>query len=744
MKTDPNNILTTEEISLLLENAMRDPFTLLGMHREKEGVSVRTIQHGATAVKISRRGEDTPLAEFSRIEETGIFTVHLPDETEIFSYDLLITWDSGEEDRRIDPYSFLPVLSEDDLYLFNQGNNNYVYEVMGSHAIEVDGIHGTHFAVWAPNADRVSVVADFNQWDGRQHPMRMLGASGVWEIFIPEVGEGTVYKYEIRKCGTGHLTLKTDPYCYRQEPFPNHGSIVAGLDEHEWQDDLWMDKRRETDWVNAPMAIYEIHLGSWKKNGPAEEDDYCTYQEIGHQLVPYLKEMNYTHVEFMPVQEHPFVPSWGYQVGGFYAINHRFGSPADFQELIDYLHQNDIGVILDWVPGHFPKDEHVLSFFDGTHLYEHQDPREGEHKDWGTLIFNFGRNEVRNFLVANAVYWIEKYHIDGLRIDAVASMLYRNYSREDGDWIPNHYGGVENLEAINFLRKTNAVLHDYFPGVVTIAEESTAFPGVTAPTQQGGLGFNFKWNMGWMHDTLEYFDKDPVYRRFHQGDLTYCLWYAFSEKFMLVLSHDEVVHGKKSLLEKMPGDDWQKFANLRCLYGWMMGHPGKKLLFMGGEFGMRNEWYEKREIDWHLLNEEENGIFHSSLKRMVSDLNGLYKEHPCLWNHDYSHENFQWVDYQDRDNCVIAFKRHDIDTGEELLFVGNFTPVVREDYKFGIEEPAWFEEIFNSNAEIYGGEGHGNFGGRTTEPTPIHGRENTLRLTLPPLAVSIFKIHKEV
>ncbi|ERP32215.1 1,4-alpha-glucan branching protein GlgB [Chitinivibrio alkaliphilus] len=744
MKHDTTGILSTEEISCLLENSLKDPFSLLGMHRDETGVSVRTVQHRAVTVAVRKRGETSILCELTRIDDTAIFTGYIPDTQDIFPYDLAITYDTGYEFVTPDPYSFLPVLSEDDLYLFNQGNNNCIYEVMGAHTITHEGVTGTQFALWAPNADRVSVVGNFNLWDGRQHPMRMLGASGIWEIFIPYIGEDTVYKYEIRKCGTGHLTLKTDPYGYRQEPFPNHGSIVSSLDRHEWQDELWLEKRAETDWTNAPMLIYELHLGSWKKNGPDEEADYCTYQEIGRALVPYLKEMNYTHVEFMPVQEHPFVPSWGYQVGGFYAVNHRFGTPQDFQELVDYLHQNDIGVILDWVPGHFPKDEHVLSYFDGTHLYEHQDPREGFHTDWGTLIFNFGRNEVRNFLVSNALFWIDKFHIDGLRIDAVASMLYRNYSREEGEWIPNHYGGVENLEAIDFLRKTNDAVHAYHPGVLTIAEESTAFPGVTAPTNQGGLGFDFKWNMGWMHDTLEYFEKDPIHRKFHQGDLTYCLWYAFSEKFMLVLSHDEVVHGKKSLLEKMPGDDWQKFANLRMLYGWMYGHPGKKLLFMGGEFGMRNEWYEKREIDWWLLDESTCGIFHSRLQRMVADLNQLYLSHSSLWNYDYSHEkNFQWVDYQDRDHCVLSFTRGNPDLDEKLLFVFNLTPVVRHGYTFGIDEAGYYEEIFNSNAEIYGGEGMGNFNGVTTEPTPIHGRSNTFRLDLPPLAFLIFKIHRE-
>ncbi len=740
--SDLNNVLTENQVAELLAGSMKDPFTLLGMHTDEKGVTIRTIQHGAVSIAVRERGNDEILEEMTRVTD-AIFTCRIPRRKKHFKYELVITYDNGYQKITADPYSFLPVLTEEDTYLFNEGNHHYIYNKMGSHQIEHDGIMGTHFAVWAPSAQRVSVVGNFNCFDGRQHPMRMLGSSGVWEIFIPGVGEGEVYKYEVKKGDSGHLVLKTDPYCYQQEPFPNFGSIVKSVDRFNWSDSEWIKKRSVTSVHAQPVSIYELHLGSWRKSGPDEEGDYLTYREIAEQLVPYIHEMNYTHVELMPVQEHPFVPSWGYQVGGFYAVNHRFGSPEEFQWFIDYLHANNIGVILDWVPGHFPKDEHVLSYFDGSHLYEHSDPREGEHKDWGTLIFNYGRHEVKNFLVANAVYWIEKFHIDGIRIDAVASMLYRNYSREVGEWIPNRHGSHENLEAIAFLQQVNTVIHDQFPGVMTIAEESTAFPGVTYPINEGGLGFDYKWNMGWMHDTLDYFEQDPINRKYHQGDLTFTLWYGFSEKFMLVLSHDEVVHGKKSLLEKMPGDDWQKFANLRLLYTYMYGHPGKKLVFMGGEFGMRHEWYEKRSIDWNLLDTSVNGQFHKGVHDMMKDLNRLYKNEPALWEADLTHEGFTWIDYNDRDAGVLAFMRHRKDGSDKLLFVCNMTPVIRDKYLLGVPFEGSVEEIFNSNASQYGGEGTGNFGSTMIDKIAHHGKDQSIRIDLPPLAVTIFRVHEK-
>jgi 1,4-alpha-glucan branching enzyme len=740
MGADIYGILSDEEVAQLCNCSIRDPFSVLGMHRKNNGVSICSVHYGAAYVKVYDE-KGMFVGDMYHLEGTPIFTILFKDKKEVFNYELEIYYGDGFVRRTADPYSFLPVLGDEDLYLFNEGNNHYIFEKMGSHLITHNGVEGVHFAVWAPNAQRVAVVGEFNLWDGRQHPMRPIGSSGVWELFIPQLGIGTVYKYEIRKAGNGHLTLKSDPYGILQEPFPYHGSVVSSTKEYRWGDQEWIQNRQDKGLLyNEPMSIYEMHLGSWKKAGPNEEGDYYNYREIAKLLVPYMKEMGYTHVELMPVQDHPFVPSWGYQVGGFFAVNHRFGKPEDFQFFVDHLHQNNIGVILDWVPGHFPKDEYALAHFDGTHLYEHSDPREGEHTDWGTLIFNYGRHEVRNFLVANAVYWISEYHIDGLRVDAVASMLYRDYSRKSDEWVPNHRGGNENLEAIGFLQQVNWVVHKSFPGVVTIAEESTAFPGVTAPVEYGGLGFSYKWNMGWMHDTLKYFQQDPIHRKYHQGDLTYCLWYAWSERFMLVLSHDEVVHGKCSLLEKMPGDDWKKFANLRLLYGFMYGHPGKKLCFMGAEFGMRNEWYEKRQNDWHLLDESVNGIYHSRLQKMVKDLNKFYLDNPAMWEDDTMPEGFEWVDYNDRDNCIISFIRKSKSQNKKFLFVFNFTPIIRKNYRLGISYDCKFKEVFNSNASEYGGEGLGN-GGKAiaVKKEASQGKNLTLEIDLPPLAFCIFE-----
>ncbi|MCL2844173.1 MAG: 1,4-alpha-glucan branching protein GlgB [Chitinivibrionia bacterium] len=741
MSADIHGILSDHDISQLCNSAVGDPFSILGMHPKNGGIAITTVHYGAAQVKVyDDKGKF--LGDMYHLEGTPIFTLFFKDQKSVFKYELEVFYGDGFIRKTADPYSFMPVMTNDDLYLFNEGNNLYIYEKMGAHQMTIDGIEGVCFSVWAPSAQRVAVVGEFNMWDGRQHPMRPVGSSGVWELFLPGVKSGAVYKYEIRKAGSGHLVLKSDPYGTLQQPFPYHGSIVCSTKEHRWNDEEWIKKRTEKgNHNNQPMTIYELHLGSWKKSGCNEEGDYHNYKEIAKLLVPYIKEMGYTHIELMPVQEHPFVPSWGYQVGGFYAVNHRFGSPQDFQWFVDYLHQHDIGIILDWVPGHFPKDEHALAHFDGTHLYEHADPREGEHKDWGTLIFNYGRHEVRNFLVANAVYWIKEYHIDGLRVDAVASMLYRDYSRKSDEWVPNSRGGNENLEAIGFLQQANWVVREKFPGVLTIAEESTAFPGVTYPIEQGGLGFNYKWNMGWMHDTLDYFQQDPINRKYHQADLTYCLWYAWSEKFMLVLSHDEVVHGKRSLLEKMPGDDWQKFANMRLLYGFMYGHPGKKLCFMGAEFGMKNEWYEKREIDWHLLDERYNGTYHSSLHRMVKDLNKFYLANPAMWEDDITQENgWEWVDYNDRDNCVIAFIRKSKSQKKKFLFVLNFTPVIRHDYHLGVPYNTKYKEVFNSNAKEYGGEGLGN-GSKAiaAKAESSQGKPNTLVINLPPLAFNIFE-----
>jgi len=563
--------------------------------------------------------------------------------------------------------------------------------------------------------------------------MRVLGSSGIWELFIPNIGVGEVYKYEI-KDQAGNIFLKADPYGFQHELRPKTASIVADIDRYKWNDQQWIEKRRQTEPLQQPISIYEVHLGSWKR---AVEDGnrFLTYRELAELLVDYVKQMGYTHIELLPVAEHPLDASWGYQVTGYYAPTSRFGSPEDFQYFVDYCHQNNIGVIIDWVPAHFPRDAHGLAYFDGTHLYEHADPRKGEHPDWGTLIFNYGRNEVRNFLIANALFWFDKYHIDGIRVDAVASMLYLDYSRKEGEWIPNKYGGRENLEAIDFLKRTNELIFSYFPGALSIAEESTAWPGVSKPTYLGGLGFNFKWNMGWMHDFLTYFSKDPIHRKYHHNMITFALLYAFQENFMLVLSHDEVVHGKRSLLDKMPGDFWQKFANLRALYGFMFGHPGKKLLFMGSEFGQWSEWQFDQSLDWHLLEYEP----HQKLQKLVEDLNRLYQSEPALYKIDFDPSGFEWIDFLDAENSIISFMRKTDRPEDTLIFVCNFTPVYRENYRVGVPFLAHYKEILNTDSFIYWGSNKGNLGGLHSDEIPWHSHPYSLNLKVPPLATVIFK-----
>jgi len=734
-----SRILTDEQMTAIIRADLRDPFELLGMHPYKKGVSVVAFLPEAAAVRIYGRPGGAEPVEMTRIHPDGIFAAVFEKRKRVFPYEFHISRHDGGGAAIVDPYAFLPVMSEQARYLFNEGNCHRVYDDLGSHVITHQGVKGVVFAVWAPNAKRVSLVGQFNGWDGRRHPMRLLGNSGVWELFVPGLAEGVVYKYEIKKHFQDHLVLKSDPYGYLQEPFPYHGSVVTDLDAFPWTDGEWMARRPAADPLNRPVSIYEVHLGSWCRSGPDEEGDFLTYEQLAEKLAAYVKNMGFTHVELMPVQEHPYVPSWGYQVTGFYAANHRFGSPAGFQHFVDHMHTNGIGVILDWVPGHFPKDAHGLAQFDGTCLYEHADPREGEHKDWGTLIFNYGRHEVRNFLTSNALFWLEKFHLDGLRIDAVASMLYRDYSRKAGEWIPNRYGGRENLEAIEFLQSVNYLVGTKFPGVLTIAEESTAYPMVSRPTYVGGLGFSLKWNMGWMHDILAYFTKDPVFRKHHHNQLTFGLWYAFNENFVLVLSHDEVVHGKHSLLEKMPGDGWQKFANLRALYGYMIGHPGKKHLFMGGEFGMHNEWYSKRSIDWHVLNSDDDAFHHEGLMRMVAGINRLYQNEPALWEADFEHRGFTWIDHGDWQNSVVTFMRHGNEWHNLLVFACNFTPVVRHNYRVGVPYGGFYEEVFNTDAKEFGGAGFGNLGGVHASAAPCHNQPCSIDLTLPPLAVCVFK-----
>lgn len=612
-------------------------------------------------------------------------------------------------------------LTDDDLYLFNEGSHVRAYERLGAHPTE----HGSWFAVWAPNAERVSVIGEFNGWDPDRHPLEPRGSSGIWEGFIPGVRPGALYKYWIRSRHGGYTVDKADPFAFYAETPPGTASVVWDL-TYAWGDGAWMAGRGAHNALEAPIAIYEVHLGSWRRR---EDGGFLAYRELAPQLASYVREMGFTHVEFLPVMEHPYYGSWGYQVTGYFAPTSRYGSPQDFMYLVDVLHQNGIGVILDWVPSHFATDGHGLVFFDGTHLYEHADPRKGWHPDWGSAIFNYGRHEVRSFLLSSALFWFDRYHADGLRVDAVASMLYLDYSRKEGEWVPNEYGGRENLEAIAFLRRFNEEVYRYYPDVQTVAEESTAWPMVSRPTWMGGLGFGFKWDMGWMHDTLTYLSRDPVYRMYHHDELTFRMLYAFTENFVLPLSHDEVVHGKRSLLEKMPGDEWQKFANLRLLYGYMYGQPGKKLLFMGGEFAQRREWDHDTSLDWHLLSDPR----HRGVQRWVQDLNRVYRAEPALHQLDCAPEGFEWVVPDDREQSVLVFLRKDR-SGRMVLVACNFTPVPRSPYRVGVPQPGFWRELLNSDAHTYGGSGWGNYGGVHAQPLPSHGRPYSVDLTLPPLA----------
>ncbi|MCB9104966.1 MAG: 1,4-alpha-glucan branching protein GlgB [Anaerolineales bacterium] len=630
------------------------------------------------------------------------------------------------------------ILSDFDKYLIGEGTHERVYEKLGAHLVELDGKQGTHFAVWAPNARQVSVVGDFNGWHPDSHPM-LPSDSGIWTAFIPELGEYTVYKYHIvTQSGDGFD--KSDPYGFGMEQRPKTASVITNLDSYQWGDSAWVKKRSEYQALDQPISIYEVHLGSWRRR-PDEQwgSRFLTYRELADELIPYVLDLGYTHIELMPVAEFPLDDSWGYQVLGFFAPTSRFGTPQDFMYFVDQCHQNKIGVILDWVPAHFPKDGAGLNYFDGTHLYSHSDPRKGEHQDWGTLIFNYDRHEVRSFLISNALFWIEKYHIDGLRVDAVASMLYLDYSREEGQWIPNEYGGRENLGAISFLRAMNETVHVNFPGVLTVAEESTAWPMVSRPPYMGGLGFSLKWNMGWMHDTLNYMSKEPIHRKYHHNDLTFSLLYAFNENFILPLSHDEVVHGKGSIINKMAGDEWQKFATLRAFYGYMWGHPGKNLLFMGSEFAQWQEWNFNNELEWSALSAPN----HQGIQSFIRDINHIYKNEPALYEDDFEYTGFQWIDANDSDNSVFSFIRFAKSSEEFVVIVSNFTPVVRADYRIGVHKSGFYREILNSDSSHYWGGNVGNGGGVETEDIPFHGREYSLLLTLPPLSTIWLKLKPE-
>jgi len=727
-------LLTKAELASLVHAQNGNPHQLLGMHPlgDSSGLVVRAFLPNAASVEVVPTHEKSkPSFMLKRLDESGLYEGSTKKATSVYAYDLIITDYQGGVRQTRDAYSFLPTLGETDLYLFGQGNERRIYDKLGSHLRAIDGVPGTSFAVWAPNARRVSVVGEFNKWDGRYHPMRRLGASGVWELFVPGVGEGTLYKYELWDAN-GAVVVKTDPYGEFFEPAPKNASIVWNTKKVVWSDELWMKARRELQPMRMPMSIYEVHLGSWRKKSAAES---LSYREIAGPLVDYVHKMGFTHVEFLPVSEHAYYPSWGYQVTGFYSPTSRFGTPDDFQFLVNTLHEAGIGVLVDWVPAHFPRDEWALARFDGTALFEHEDPRKGAHQDWGTLIFNFGRHEVRNFLTANALYWCERYHIDGLRVDAVASMLYLDYSRKHDEWIPNQYGGRENLEAIEFLKEFNHLVHTEHPGVLTIAEESTAWPLVTRPPYLGGLGFSFKWNMGWMHDTLGYFKRDPVYRKYHQNDLTFAMLYHHNENFILPLSHDEVVHGKRTLLGRMPGDDWQRFANLRALLAYQWTFPGKKLIFMGGEFGQSSEWNENASLEWWLL---EHGPYHAGTQRFVEDLNKLYRAEPALSQGDYDHEGFFWVDCNDNENSVLSFVRQTKQGTHHLIVILNLTPVLRLKYRVGLPVGGFWREVLNSDSQIYGGSNQGNLGGVAADEYKVHNQQYSADFTLPPMSVIVF------
>ncbi len=728
-------ILTHAELESLIQVQHRCPHQLLGMHRlgDGGGLVARAFVPGAAQVEVVPVHEKSrPRIKLNRVHDQGLFEGDSKGSDRVYAYDLVITDFQGKTRRTRDPYSFLPTVGEGDLYLFGEGNERRIYEKLGAQIRTIDGVEGASFAVWAPNAQRLSVVGDFNNWDGRYHAMRSLGASGVWEIFIPGVREGDHYKYEIKDLH-GVLSLKTDPYGFFFEAAPKNASIVWNINKFSWTDCDWLAKRRQGNPFREPMSIYEMHLGSWRKKSAAESPGY---REIAGPLIDYVKKMGFTHVELLPVSEHAYYPSWGYQVTGFYSPTSRYGTPDEFQFLITALHEAGVGVIVDWVPAHFPRDVWALARFDGTALYEHEDPRKGAHQDWGTLIFNYGRHEVRNFLVANALFWCDRYHIDGLRVDAVASMLYLDYSRKEGEWVPNQYGGRENIEAVEFLKHFNHVVHTEYPGVITVAEESTAWPLVTRPPYLGGLGFSLKWNMGWMHDTLHYFSRNPIHRRYHQNDLTFAMLYHHHENFILPLSHDEVVHGKGSLLGRMPEDDWQQFANLRTLLGYQWLFPGKKLLFMGGEFGQRGEWNANSSIEWHLL---EMGPYHRGLQRFVEDLNRFYRSEPALWRGDYDLEGFYWMDCSDHENSVLSFVRQSREGDRVVLVILNLTPVLRTNYRIGLPRGGFWKEALNSDANLYGGSNQGNLGGLQAESVPGHGQPFSAAFTLPPLSATAFR-----
>ncbi|MDD5670416.1 MAG: 1,4-alpha-glucan branching protein GlgB, partial [Candidatus Omnitrophica bacterium] len=711
-------------------------FKILGPHvfKEERCVVVRAFLPRATQAWIRLSKKKSVRTPMRKIHPNGLFQAVFERTSKINPYKLGFFDETGFEQESEDPYAFPPEVSDFDLYLIGEGTHYHSYEKLGARPMLLKGVSGVYFVVWSPNAKSVSVVGNFNHWMTGTHPMAKIRYSGVWGLFIPGLTEGEVYKYAIKSEVDGQIRLKTDPYAFSAELRPNSASVVARLDAYAWQDQMWMESRMQKDLFESPVSIYEVHLGSWKRDGQ-KNWGFLNYRDLAYELVEYVKFMGYTHIELMPVMEHPLDESWGYQVINYYAPTSRFGTPAEFMYFIDYCHQNVIGVILDWVPSHFPRDGHGLVDFDGRQIYAYESWRKGEHREWGTLVFDFGKREVSNFLISNALFWLDQYHVDGLRVDAVASMLYLDYARKPGEWEPNVYGGHENLEAVAFLKKFNEVVHARFPGVLTIAEESTAWGGVSRPTYTGGLGFSMKWNMGWMHDVLEYFSKDPVYRKYHQGMLTFSMWYAYSENFILPISHDEVVHGKRALLEKMPGDDWQKFSNLRVFLAYLFAHPGKKLLFMGSEFAQRSEWNVQQSLDWHFLQYAP----HTRINLLLRDLHRIYRENPALYEGDFRSECFEWIDFSDVDSSVISFLRWSRHYNQLLVFVFNMTPVIRENYRVGVPRYGYYQEIFNSQGREYGGCGLGNCGGLHSDSVAWQGRPFSLNLHLPPLSACIFR-----
>ncbi|VAW77052.1 1,4-alpha-glucan (glycogen) branching enzyme, GH-13-type [hydrothermal vent metagenome] len=709
-----------DALQRIIDARHHDPFEVLGRHEDGGQTLVRAFIPWCKNVRLVENG-----AELKRIKGTDLFEWRGDGSKLPLHYQLAWVGDDGVEHEEYDPYSFPPLIGDLDLHWFGEGRHLHAYRFLGANFRETEGVGGVLFAVWAPNAERISVVGDWNHWDGRRHPLRARGDSGIWELFIPGVHAQSYYKFEIRNRQHGSIHIKSDPYGKAFEMRPGNASVAMGPDEYRWEDQGWMEARRNSDWLHAPMSVYEVHLGSWQRD---EQGQFLNYRVLAERLVNWVSELGFTHIELLPVTEHPFDASWGYQTTGYFAPTSRFGNTDDFRWFVDYCHQHNIGVLLDWAPGHFPKDDWALARFDGSPLYEHEDPRRGEHRDWGTLIFNYGRNEVRNFLLSSAIFWLEEMHIDGLRVDAVASMLYLDYSRDPGDWIPNEFGGRENLEAIQFLRHLNEATHSEQPGSVIIAEESTAWPQVTRPVDVGGLGFSMKWNMGWMHDTLQYMSKESVHRQFHHNQLTFGLLYAFNENFVLPFSHDEVVHGKGSMLDKMPGDSWQRFANLRLLYTFMYTYPGKKLLFMGSEFGQYAEWNADASLDWHLMKDER----HAGLKQLLGDLNRLYRHEPALHQHDFDAEGFRWIECNDAANSILSYARRC--NGHLSITLLNFTPVPRHHFRVGVPEPGDYRLALNSDAGFYVGSDMPVRGSYPSESVPWMNQPQSVVLEVPPLA----------